>query len=259
MPTFTAGNSSVTAKASELYTSAFRELDIGAQGEVLSAEDAAWGLEKLQRLIDRINARGPMIYNVNFSLFTLPTNTQPITIGPGGTFDVAQRPIKIASATLVLSGTSPAVEYPLGVQDNQWWRSQAVKALTSTLPTDIYYSPDNPLGNIYPWPIPTTENQIRLELWVALSQAINGATNLGMPPAYWDYVVMTLASDLAHSYGPEAMQLVSAPGFQRAFKEAQKAVEANNIKSPRMSTAEAGQSPRDGRRGDFNYYTGQRA
>lgn len=257
MPSFTTNDSAVSAKASELYTSAFREIGIGAPGEALSAEDAAWGLEKLQRLIDRINAREAMIYNVNFSLFTLPTNKQPVTIGPGGDFDIPQRPVKIVSATLVLSSTNPAVEYPLPVRDNQWWRSQAVKGLVSMLPESIYYSPDTPLGNLYPWPIPSQQNQIRLESWVNLIQAVDANTVLAMPPAYWDFIVLQLATDLAPSYDEETLQKAAALAPQ--LREAKKILQANNIKSPRMSTAEAGQSPRDGRRSNFNYYTGQRS
>lgn len=257
MPTFTANDTAVSAKASELYTSAFREIGIGAPGEALSAEDAAWGLEKLQRLIDRINAREQMIYNVNFALFTLPTNQQPITIGPGGTFDVAQRPVKIASASLVLTSSPTAVDVPLGVRDNAWWRAQRVKGLTSTLPTDIYYSPDTPLGNLYPWPIPTQGNDIRLEMWVNLTQAINGNTLLALPPAYWDYLVLQLATDLAPSYAEEAVQ--AAANLAPQLREAKKIIQGNNITSPRMSTAEAGQTSRKGRAPDFNYYTGGRA
>lgn len=257
MPTFTTVNSSVTALGSELVTSALTEIGVLGQGNVVQAGDAAWALEKLQRLIDRFNARQAMISNVNFSLFTLIANHQPHTIGPTGDFNMPQRPVKLVAANLVLGGTTP-VDIPLYVGDDAWWADQRVKSLTSTLPTGVYYSPDNPLGNLNFWPIPTQVNQVRLELWTGLTQAVGLATALAMPSAYWDAVVLSLARDLAPSYGPEALQVVSSAAFSTMYRDAIKAIQANNMQSPRIATAEAGQGCGDSR-GDFNYLTGGRA
>ena len=52
----------------------------------MSQDDAAWGLEKLQRIIDQWNARRELIFSVSFLQFTLIANHGPHTIiGPGGT------------------------------------------------------------------------------------------------------------------------------------------------------------------------------
>ncbi len=254
MPTFTATNSSVSAKASEIVSSALTEIGVLPQGNVVQAGDGSWALEKLQRLIDRFNAREAMIYNVNFSLFTLIANHQPHTIGPAGDFNMVQRPVKLVSANLVLGGTTP-VDVPLYVGDDAWWANERVKGLTSTLPTGVYYSPDTPLGNLNFWPVPTQVNQVRLELWVGLTQAINLNTALAMPPAYWDAVVLSLARDLAPSYGPEALTVVSSGAFATMLRDAIKVIQGNNNTSPRISTSEAGQGC-NGSGGYFNYYTG---
>lgn len=256
MPTFTANNASVSAKASEIVSSALTEIEAVAQGETAQPGDSAWALEKLQRLIDRINAREAMIFNVNFNLFTLIANHAPHTIGPSGDFIVSQRPVKIVSGAVVISGN---IDVPIEVRDDQWWAGQRVKSQTSTFPTSVYYSPDTPNGTLNFWPIPTQQNGVRLEMWVNLTQAVDGNTVLAMPPAYWDYLVLTLARDSAHSYGDKAIMRVSSPSFMAAHREATKAVQGNNQASPRMSTAEAGQKSRRSGRADFNWMTGQRS
>lgn len=255
MPTFTTNNSAVSVLASELIQSALRKLGISAQGETVTAEDSAWVLEELQRLIDRTNARREMIYNVNFSKFTLLTNTQPITIGPSGQFAMNQRPVRLEAASLVLTSSSPNVEIPIRVRDDDWWAAQTIKGLPSTLPTDVYYSPDTPLGNLNFWPIPTSVNDVRLETWVNLTQAIDASTALAMPPAYWDYIVMTLARDASPSYGPEAIAIASSAPFQATLNEARRAVMDNNTESVRM-VIDGPRNQKSGVRPGFNFLTG---
>jgi hypothetical protein len=96
---------SITVKALDIVNAAAFEIGALAGGEQLSSDDQAWVLQKLQRLIDRYNAREVMVYNVNFTVFTLnpPINPlDPTTIGPGGNFDVNQRPVSIESIGLIL-------------------------------------------------------------------------------------------------------------------------------------------------------------
>src|SRR6185437_9127777 len=68
----------------ELVKSAMFEINYLAAGENPSAEDAAWGLQKLQRLIDKLNAVRQAIYSVLFFEFSLIANHAPHTIGPDG-------------------------------------------------------------------------------------------------------------------------------------------------------------------------------
>ena len=93
---------SITVTALKLIKAAMREIGALAAGEDPSQDDEADVLEKLQRVIDYFNAREPMVYNVNFTRYSLIVDTQPILIGPGQTFDVNQRPQNIDSITLIL-------------------------------------------------------------------------------------------------------------------------------------------------------------
>lgn len=221
---------SITVTALAIINAAAQELGALAGGEQLSSDDQAWALQKLQRLIDRYNARLPMIYNVNFTLFTLGAGANPTTIGPGGIFDVNQRPVTIESIGLILAGT-PGVELPLNRRDQDWWANNRIKGLTSTLPTDFYYSPDWPLGSIYFWPVPTASHQVNIETRQVLSEYTSYAQTFSMPPAYWDAIVYELAISLGPSFEREPSQVLVS-----LWKAAIKAVQVNNISSPRLAT-----------------------
>lgn len=253
--TFTNSNSSVNAKAVDLCTSALYEITVLAGGETISGSDLPWALEKLQRLIDRFNAKQECIYNVTFSRFTVPTNTQPITIGPSGQFAMNQRPVKVVNAALILTNSNPAneIDIPILVADEDWWANQAIKKLTSTLFTAVYYSPDQPLGNLYFWPIPTQTNDVRLEVWTGLTQAVTSNTTISLPQGYWDAIVTSLAVDLWPSFWKDAPL---SPSLRENQQRAMKAILDNNGGPPRIDTAGQG-IPSHRARPGFNFLTGQ--
>lgn len=243
---------SITVKAIDIINAAGQEISALAAGEQFSASDQAWVLQKLQRLIDRSNAREPMVYNMNFALFMLnppATPETPTTIGPGGDFDVNQRPVKIESIGLILAGT-PGVELPLNRRDDDWWANNRIKGLTSTLPTDYYYSPDWPMGKIFFWPVPTVSHQVRIESRQVLGEVTAYNQNFTMPPAYWDWVILKLGITI----GPSFSRPVSSD-LRQEEREALKALQVNNISSPRLASDAPTQS-NGGGRPDFNFLDG---
>lgn len=243
---------SITVAALDLIKAAMQEIGALASGENPSAEDESWVLQKLQRLFDRYNARRPMVYNVSFTRFTLQANHTPHTIGPGADFDVNQRPVSIDNISLILTGTgNTEVEIPLNSRDDAWWAAQTIKNLSSTLPTDFYYSPDWPNGNLYFWPVPTAVNDVRIESRAVLSEITSYSQNFSLPPGYWDLTVWDLACDIAPSF-----ERPVTPDMRDSRQRALKAVQTNNISSPRLASDAPSQSSGNRARPDFNYLTG---
>lgn len=243
---------SITVTSEQLISAALQEIGAQSPGEPVSNDDNPWVLQKLQRVIDNFNARLPMIYNVNFSTFTLVANLAPHTIGPTGTFAVNQRPIDIPSISLILNNTSPSqVEIPLNRRDQDWWAAQNVKNLKSAIPTDYYYSQDWPNGQIYFWPVPSAVNNVLIQSRQVLAEITSYVQAFTMPPGYWDAVVYSLAVAL----GPSYEKPISAD-LRSLMNEAIRAVQSNNIQSPRGSTADAGM-PGVGGRGGWNYYSNE--
>lgn len=228
-----------------------QEIGALAAGEQFSTDDQAWVLQKLQRVIDTFNAKRTMVYANAFKTFTLVAGLTPHTIGPTGTFAINQRPVEIPTIGLVLVNTNPAtVEIPLTPRDAAWWADQRVKNLTSTIPTDYYYEPDWPNGSIYFWPVPNQTNNVLLQLRTVLTELTIPSQSFTMPPAYWDAIIYTLAKAISPSFERQI-----SPDLRELAMDAIRAVQSNNIKSPKADTGDAGM-PGTGIRGGFNYYSG---
>lgn len=253
--TFNAANQAVVVSALDLVTSALTDINVVAAGEQPSPEDAALGLEKLQRLIDQWNARRDLIFAVSFPVFTLQANHAPHTIGPGGDFNVPVRPVQVISAAFILnSATANPVDTPIRIRDAEWWAANPLKSLVSSIVTELYYEPASPLGQLNFFPISNVANPVRLQIWSSLSQAINLQGKLGFVQGYWEAVV----ADLAVRCCPPFERPVT-PDLRAAQNQAMRIIEANNNKPPRIDTDVGGlPSARHGGRPDYNFLTGLR-
>ena len=276
---------SLTVTALSLVNAAGQEIGALAAGEQFDTDNQAWVLQKLQRVIDTANARRVMVYTNIFSQFTLIPNLAPHTIGPSGSlagpsdpaFLVTQRPVEIPTISLILpvagsffegfgqdpfggppgfgggfvGGSGGNVEIPLNRRDKNWWADQRVKNLTSTIPTDYYYEPDWPVGNIFFWPVPNAGYNVLLQLRTIFAELTAPSQTFTMPPAYWDWIVYKTAIAI----GPSFERQIS-PDLRQLMMEAERAVQGNNIKSPRADTADAGMPGSGIIDGLFNYYSG---
>lgn len=244
--------------ALDVITQAFLEPAIyGPVDLPLQDADAQFGLDYLNQLLDQRAALKRFAYSINFSVYTLTPNHAPHLIGPGLTspdFAADQRPVRIEGASLILNTVNPAVDSPiLTIRDDDWWLNQRVKGLTSAVPTDLYYNPNWPNGELNFWPVPNYPYGVRLELWGLISQFASLTTVFSLPPAYKRATVLRLAAMLCRPYG----RTVSAD-LREDLRMAEAALESNNIGSPRIQSADFGTAGRPGgRRGDFNYYSGQ--
>lgn len=253
---FASTSSAVSAAPQDLIISALKEIGVQAAGEPLAAQDAAWGLEKLQRLIDSFNAQRDTIFSHNFTLYNLKANHSPHTIGPNGDFNTPVRPVKIISASLILNGSgSNPVDLPINIRDDDWWSANPLKSQVSSITTDLYYDAALTLGNCNFWPISNVASPVRLESWASLAQAVDLVTPLGFVQGYWDAIVLSLALRLFPSYWPDKQPSSVLVAMQR---EAMKIIADNNSSAPRIETNSG--MPNSGRSGrpDFNFLTGLR-
>jgi hypothetical protein len=259
---FSAANQAVSALAFDIVRGSLTELGVVAQGENPNAEDSAWGLEKLQRTIDRANAEREFVFAVNFLQFTTRANggTGPNgahTIGPGGDFNLPTRPVKIASGNFILNpGTSnPIYAPPIRMMDKDWWANLPTPQLVSTIITHCYYESTNPLGALNFWPQINYANPVRLEIWNSLQQAISLNTGLALPQAYWDWLIYEVAMALLPSY-PAAE--TSAAALRENWLRTVNVIEENNYEPPKIDTDAGMPNSRKGGRPDFNFLTGLR-
>ena len=222
-----------------------------APGEPPTADEQTDVLGKLNRLLDRWNTQRLYTYNVNFTNYTLTPNLAPHTIGPTGTFVVAVRPVELDAAALILNNVTPNVTMPLTLRDDYWWANQRVKTLTTSVPTDLYYSPDFPNGSLNLWPIPTTAYGLELETRTILASVVITDT-INLPQGYEDAITLSLAEDICTIFARQPNPLLISSAMR-----ARAAIKATNSFSPRISTVDAGMPKSGGTRSDFNYLTGR--
>jgi len=243
-------------KAFDLVRSAMLEINTIAANETPNAGDAGWGLEKLQRLIDKLNAIRQAIYGVTFTEFTLIPNHAPHTIGPTGDFVITPRPVRIPYASFILNPGQGANEVdapPINIRDAAWWASLPTKNLPSSVVTDLYYDPAVPNGNLNFWPICTLSNPVRLETYTSLVVPITLTTQLTYPTGYWDAIVLTLASELCSAFGVPADTRADVGGRARL---AMSIIMGNNAKPPRIRTDSSMPNSGNSGRPDFDFLTG---
>jgi len=243
----------------DLITAAVLEFNGVAPGEDLPSAEAVFGLNKLNLLLDTWATDDLYVYNKDFTVYNLIPNHQPHTIGPVADFVVTQRPVKIEAANLVLNTATPNIRIPLGIRDDDWWADQRIRSLANTTPTDLFYSPNWPNGQINLWPVPTLAYGLELETWVLLSKFVdipNGATALNQtfsfPPGYQAALTYSLAETLCEAFGKPVGPMLAA-----SARNARSKIQNLNLESPRISTTDSG-IPRSGAsRTGYSFRTGQ--
>ncbi len=138
-----------------IITDALIEIGVLSDGEVPSASLAQLGLRRFQQQIDTWAADRLTLSLLLRTPFTLPSNTNTITIGPGGTVNI-QRPTWVNALNYVVPGTVPAVEEALGPMDADSYANLSIKGLTNALPTLYFYQTNltDALGSLFVWPTP---------------------------------------------------------------------------------------------------------
>ena len=239
----------------DIVTDILTEIEAYQVGEDVDPADAQRVVRIVNRELDAWAARKLYVYAVTFTEFTLTPDHAPHLIGPGlnpPDFAVAQRPVRLEGATLVLNNVTPNVDIPLNPRGSDWWNYQRVKSLTTAVPTDLYYNPAYPNGELNFWPVPDFGYGARLELWGLLAQLGKLSLAFDMPPGYKRAVVLTGAVRSCRPFGrPLRPDLVADAAQARAD------IQKDNAKVQPMPSADFGASGSSGRRrGDFNYYTG---
>lgn len=221
----------------DLITQSFAEIGAYAQGEVPTAADAQFALIKLNNMLDSWNAQRLKVYTTIFTQYTLVPNLQPHTIGPtGATFTIAQRPVRIDAANILLTNiTPPYIKVPLNIRNDQWWQNQRVPSITTSLPTDLYYAPSWPNGQLYFWPIPTVALGVEIWSWTLLLEFTALTQIVSFPPGYRSALIYSLAVELANAFGKTV-----TPSLAELTRRGFDYIHMNNADSPLISTTDSG-------------------
>lgn len=226
-----------------IVTAALREIRVINAVDEPSAEDLDLGLKTLNRILNLWNAKRAAAYCESVATYTLTTGTTPQTIGPAGLWACLTRPMEILGIGLWQGDTRT----PLTRRTRAWWRALADPAASGT-PTDYYYEPTWPAGEVYLYPTPDAADTVEVWSRVALA-AMDEGTDVTLPQGIEDALTLTLAERLAPAFGT-AGQLT--PLTIEAARQARAVVFAANREAPVMRN----DAPGAGGGGGWDYQSG---
>ena len=117
----------------------------------------------------------------------------------------------------------------MSILTDQAYNAEAIPNLSNSQPTEVYYSPTDPLGTVNLWPVPNTNtNQLELFYGVLPATFADLVTSYTAPPAYAKAFRLQLAKALIPFY------TVPETRSQQVLSQAEEAIDdvkTRNVRS----------------------------
>ena len=224
----------------------------GGPARVHSPDQAQDAFQSLNRMLDAWNLKEGMIYRVDNSQYTMSPPKAVYSIGRGAGADfVADRPVRIEAAEIVLSTGGSTVYLPMVILTAAQWADTRLRSFPTTFPTKLYPDYAYPNCNLYMWGTPTQVNSIELWTWQQAKQFLTSSDTIAVPPGYLEAMVHNLAVRMGEQFG--TTQLMAPTVFATA-KKALADIKGVNQPSPVIGSADVGVAKTE--RGDWNFFTG---
>jgi len=174
-----------------------------------------------------------LVYQLT-NLQVTSTGATSYTVGPGGNFNIPVRPDRLEDGCYFrqLVQSSPnQVDYTLELLESWEDYNRITLKQLQTFPGFIFYDPGQPLGTVYPWPVPQPAIYL-INLLVkagVVNQFATLTTVIGMPNSYYMAMYLTLANILRTAY-----RLPVDPDLVQRAKEAREVLRGSNTALARL-------------------------
>lgn len=163
----------------------------------------------------------------NNALVTPAVNPDTFTFTVPGSLPIA-RPVRITNAftRITVSGGNPMIQgldYQIRIVPRDKYVALGLKGISGPWPTDLYYDPTFPYGNIYVYPNPSMAGQLHLWTDTLLADFQTVAQAVSLPQGYARAIKTNLALELAAEYGKAV-----SPSLDRRAREAKKMIQSLN-------------------------------
>ena len=210
--------------ALQIIDRAYALLGYKAAGEVLSSDDANYGLEALNAMLDGWNTQSMFIVSKGEIVATVSGTSA--TVGPGMQFDTP-RPVRIEDGSFSrLNG----VDYGVKEIDRETYASISLKTVSSTFPQYIYYDGNMPTANLFFYPAPVAGVEFHLAVQTQLTAFANLATDYPLAPGYLKALQYSLAEELAPGIKEVPMSVM------RIAANARRAIRRTNVDVPLLDS-----------------------
>ena len=192
-----------TYTAGDAITQAFRMAGIQSKDEDVAAEDTAYALTVLNRMLKRWQASEELDWTLTYLSHALTASaTQTLT---------PVRPVRIRHVNF----RQNSIDRPLTMMTRDEYDNLPNKGATGE-PTTWYYDRQREAATLYIWPVPSSVSGKTLEITYEreLPDLAAASDTLDVPGEYWDATVAELAAQLCLDYTqPPA---ITGPVAQRA-------------------------------------------
>lgn len=197
--------------ALDIITSALRLIGVLSVGEQPTAPESTDALMVLNQMLDSWNSQRLLIFAVKREVFGLVAGQQAYQMGPNAPDFNTERPARIDRASIInLTNEAQPLELPIPILDAMQWQAIPVKAVESSLPTQVYDDNGFPFRTLSYWPIPAIQVQTAIYSWTALTFFPDLRTAMEFPPGYLKALRYNLAVDLAPEFGAQLDPMVMA-------------------------------------------------
>ncbi len=214
----------------DLITQALKMTGAVPQGQTPSAEDSNDALIIANQMLAAWNAKRWDVYGL-VDVSVVASGAISYTIGTGADFDTP-RVDRLEAAYMVqtVPGTAYPVSYPLELLNAY---EDYVRIAVKNIPSFAqycFYDAAYPVGNIYFWPVPYSD-QFTLHVLVKepLGQFAGLSQEIALPPDYLEAVLYNLVVRLKPMYGMAPDQTVTG-----LAKSALNTIQNSNAQVPRM-------------------------
>jgi hypothetical protein len=219
---------STTALA--IVSRALRKIGALAQGESVSASEAADALTELNGMVNEWSTNNLLVYANVREEFSFTASQASYTLGSGGNWSTT-RPVEIWKVMLGDNTQTPPLELPIDIiTDKRLWAEIPNKDLTDAYPEKVFRFNTWPLDTLQFWPVPTTAHKAVIYSEKPLSSFSLISSTVDLPDGYENALVYNLAVRLAPEYDKEASRTV-----QRIAWSTLKDIERMNSEVPTMA------------------------
>lgn len=183
--------------AQTIIKAALRAIGAIATGETPTAAELADGLEAMRFMLRNWSSQNIRLYFTTTDTVAM-SGAASYTIGTGGTINTL-RPTSIRGART----TDNIVEI---VGEDRY--RELVVGNSGGACQFLWYSPEYPLGKLYPWP--KTSETLYVDSVKPLVDPTAITSSISFPPEYDDAIKWNLAVRMAPEYGREASQTVAS-------------------------------------------------
>lgn len=223
---------------------ALKTANVLGVGQTADAEDMNDSFNLLSMMMAQWQRRRYMVYEL-VTASKVATGQISYTVGPGGDFDIP-RPSKLESAFFRQQFNQQLpVDYPFTIlRAREDYNRIGLKTLNA-FPQFIFYDAANPLGNLFPWPVPNNQYEIHITVMQQLQQFAGMDEEITLPPEYKAALMWNLTLELYPFYGLPVNEIVA-----KKAEASMRIIEEANAQIPRLQMPGSLQ----GRGGSYNIY-----